>query len=79
MWLFHTLEEKIQRRKFQKVCVRCGILYLKTCEECPHCSEIKDYNLKLLLKERAKFRVGLGKFMLFGAAVIMAFLLLISR
>lgn len=78
MWLFHNLQEKIQRRKFKKVCERCGILYLKTYKECPHCSGIEDYKLILLLKRRARFRVGLGKTMLFSAVVIMMLLFFIN-
>lgn len=78
-WLFHNLAEKIQRRKLKKICERCGILYLKISKECPHCSGIKDYKLILLLKKRAKFRVGLGKAMLFSAAIILLLLLFINN
>ena len=78
LWLFNNLQEKIHRRKFKKVCERCGLLYLKTDSECPHCSGIEDYKLILLLKKRARFRVGLGKIMLFSAAAILILLFFIK-
>ena len=78
MWLLHNLEDKIERRKLKKICERCGILFLKTSIECPHCSGIEDYKLVLLLKKRARFRVGLGKTMLYSAVFIILLLLLIN-
>ena len=79
MWLFHNLQEKIAQRKLKKICQRCGILYLKTYSECPHCSEIEDYKLILLLKKRARFRVFLGRTMLFAAVTIIVFMIFINN
>lgn len=79
MWLFHNLQEKIEQRKLKKICERCEILYFKAAAECPHCSEIEDYKLILLLKKRARFRMGLGKAMLLSSVVILLFLLFINN
>jgi len=60
-----------ERRKNQNKCPRCELYYLKTIVKCPHCSELSDYKVKLLIKKRAKERTGLGKYMLFGMLAIL--------
>lgn len=72
MWYsLNELQDKIKIRRQQKFCKRCGLLYKKIMDNCPHCHHIKDYKLKLLLKKRAKERISLGKGMVLGALVIM--------
>lgn len=79
LWFIQNIEEKIKSRKTQKKCIRCGLLHLKTEEECPRCTGISDHNLKSLLGKRAEFRGGLGKFMALGAFVIMVLLFYINK
>jgi len=72
MWhLLKDLQEKIKLRKQQEICGRCGLLYKKILETCPHCSHVKDYELQRLLKKRANERINLGKGMILGALAIM--------
>ncbi len=72
MW-YHlsTLEDKINQRKEQRLCSRCGLLYKKTLELCPHCSHLDDDNLNKILKQRSGVRISIGVGMLLGAVAIM--------
>ncbi len=77
-WLIHKLKKNNQQRINQQKCRRCGLLYLKVLDNCPHCSGVNDQELKILLRKRAKFRVGIGKAMIIGALAIMLLLVLIN-
>ncbi len=63
-------KELAERRKKQNKCVRCGLLYFKTLEKCPHCSGLSDDKVKQLMKQRGEERSSLGRFMLLGMLVI---------
>jgi len=77
MWyLLESLQEKINERKQQKLCKRCGLLYKKVIENCPHCYHVEDYKLKLLLKKRAYERISIGKGMFYGALAIILIMFL---
>ena len=78
-WLIHDVEEKIRRRKTQRKCVRCGLLYLKVSVECPRCTGVNDHNLNILLGKRTKFTVGLGKIMFLAAVIIVLLLFVINQ
>ena len=77
-WQIQRLEEIFKQRKKQTLCVRCDLRYKKDLTSCPHCSEVDDNNLADYLKNRGKFRVGLGKVMFFTALVIMLLLMVNS-
>ena len=73
-WSVERARQLAERRKKQNKCVRCELLYFKTEVKCPHCSDIPDYKVKLLLAKRKKERTTIGKYMLLGMFVIMLFL-----
>ena len=39
-WLIHKLKKNNQQRINQIKCRRCGLLYLKVLDNCPHCSGV---------------------------------------
>ena len=79
MWfLGRSLESKILQRKSQILCERCGLLYSNKLSECSKCSGIDDSKLAILLKKRAKFRIGLGNGMLVGALIVLILMFFIS-
>jgi len=63
-------KELADQRKKQHKCVRCDLLYFKTLEKCPHCSELPNHKVKQLMKQRGEERSNLGKFMLLGMLAI---------
>ncbi len=75
-WAFYRLESKSRERANLTSCERCKLLYNKNLDACPHCSGLGDHHVARLVKQRARFRLGLGKAMLFGAIMIIVFLLL---
>jgi len=76
LWQIERAKELRERRKKQNKCNRCGFFYLKTLEKCPHCSELPDYKVKLLINKRRKERTTIGKFMLLAMLlIILAFYL----
>ncbi len=77
LWQSKRAAELRERRKHQNKCERCGLFYFKTEEKCPHCSNLKDYQLKLLLKKRMSERLSLGRGMLIAAVAIIILMFLI--
>jgi len=77
LWLSDKVSKLQEKRKKQNKCERCGLFYFKTEEKCPHCSELKDHQIKQALTKRANFRLGLGKGMFIVAVVIIVLMLLI--
>lgn len=78
LWQLERAKESRERRKKQNKCNRCGFLYFKTLDKCPHCSELPDYKVKLLIKKRRKERATIGKFMLLGMLLIVLALYIIN-
>jgi len=76
LWLADKVSKLHGKRKRQKKCERCGLFYLKTADKCPHCSELKDDQVKRALAKRAAFRLGLGKGMFILAVIIVILMLL---
>jgi len=70
--------ELTERRKKQNKCERCGLFYFKTHDKCPHCSELPDYKVKLLIKQRKKERTKIGKYMFIGMGIIVLALYIIN-
>jgi len=77
-WSIERARELAERRKKQKKCDRCNLFYFKTLDKCPHCSELPDYKVKLLIKQRKKERINLGKYMFIGMFVIVLALYIIN-
>jgi len=77
LWLADKVSKLQEKRKKQKKCERCGLFYFKTEEQCPHCSALKDHQVKKALTKRANFRLGLGKTMFIVAILIIVLMLLI--
>ena len=73
LWQLARAKELRERRKQQNKCDRYGFYYFKTLEKCPQCSELPDYKVKLLIKQRKK-GVYIGKIMLIGMLAILLFL-----
>jgi hypothetical protein len=69
-WSIARAKELAERRKKQNKCDRCSLFYFKTHEKCPHCSELPDYKVKLLLKKRKNERLSIGRYMFYGMFVI---------
>ena len=78
-WQFHTLEEKILRRRNQKRCQRCGLLHAKGLAECPHCAGIDELVLRRLLGQRQRQRLALARGMLIAGIVLVALIFWINR
>ena len=78
LWSTERAKELRERRKNQKTCDRCSLLYFKTLDKCPHCSELPDYKVKLLIKKRKKERQAIGKYMLLGMLTILIILYLVN-
>lgn len=78
MWQFHRISERLEQRKHQVVCHRCGLLYQKILDACPHCAGLTDDEVKQLVTQRARFRLGLGKVMMVGAIMIVVLLIIIN-
>lgn len=77
-WLFHRLGEKIAQGRHLRKCRRCRIMYEKSLPACPHCSDVDDARLGLLLAERKKQRLSLGRGMLVAAAVIIILIFVLN-
>ena len=77
-WSIMRARELAERRKKQNKCNRCGLFYFKTHDKCPHCSELPNYKVKLLIKQRRKERTNLGKYMFIGMFVIALALYIIN-
>ncbi len=75
--LYRSLEQILLRRSEQMLCDRCGLLYAKSEAVCPHCESLSDVALRRLLDERRRFRLSVGKGMLYGAITLFALLLLL--
>ena len=71
LWQIEKVKELRELRKKQNKCERCGFYYFKTLEKCPHCSDLPDYKIKLLIKKRLKERKKIGKYMLLAMSIIM--------
>jgi len=81
LWQLERARELRERRKQQNRCDRCDrcdFYYFKTLEKCPHCSELPDYKVKLLIKRRKKERATIGKYMFIGMFVILFLLYIIN-
>lgn len=74
LWQAERAAQLAKLRKKQSECKRCGLYYLKTLHQCPHCSNLKDYKVKLLLKKRAMERISLGRTMFLLAMLILVIL-----
>ncbi len=77
-WAIERARELTERRKQQNRCERCELFYFKTQINCPHCSELPNYKVKLLIKRRKKERTNIGKYMFIGMFVILIVLYLIN-
>ena len=77
-WQIARLEEAIRARKTQRKCKRCGFLYQKTLEECPHCRGINDLEVQQALSSRAPERKNIGKGMVIAIVIILVLLVLVS-
>ena len=66
----------------KKPCQRCGLLYNpKKEEKCPHCGDLDERGLALLLEKKEREIQGnrqLGNWFIFSAIVILFLMLLIS-
>jgi len=78
LYLLHNLKDKLRERKNQSLCKRCGLVYNKTLDNCPHCYHINDHTLKLQLKKRANERINLGKGMVLGAILLIFIMIIIT-
>jgi len=78
LWSTERAKELRERRKNQKKCDRCNLLYFKTLVKCPHCSELREYKVKLLIKQRKRERQTIGKYMILGMLAILIALYLIN-
>jgi len=78
-WSVERAKELTERRSKQNKCVRCELFYFKTQLKCPHCSELPDYKVKLLLAKRKKERSIMGKSMLLGMFTILFILYYSNR
>ena len=74
LWQAERVAQLEKLRKKQSKCERCGQFYLKTLHQCPHCSNLNDYKVKLLLKKRAIERISLGRYMFLFAMLILVIL-----
>lgn len=77
-WMSNRLERKSRERANLTTCERCKLFYNKNLDTCPHCSGLSDHHVARLVKQRARFRLGLGKAMLLAAIMIIVFLLLVT-
>lgn len=77
MWyLIKVLEDKIRHRSSLHRCKRCRMLFSKTLETCPYCTQLDDESLAHQLGQRSSFRLSLGRAMLIGAFIILVIMLL---
>ena len=77
MWNFNRLSEKLKNRQDQIICRRCGLFHKKTLIACPNCGGLTDDEVKELVTRRAAFRLGLGRWMMIGAAIIFILMLFV--
>jgi D-arabinose 5-phosphate isomerase GutQ len=78
MWYqIKDIEAKIKRRASQQVCTRCGFYCPKKNSSCHHCSGMSDEEVLRNLARKKHFRVGMGKSMFIGAALILLLMHLI--
>ncbi len=77
-WLGDRIRAGMSRRRQQKLCERCGLLYEKTNDECPHCAQLDDEHLQDLIRQRASQRLRLGKWMWMGSAALLLLLVLLN-
>lgn len=77
-WSIERVRQLAEKRSKQHKCTRCGLFYFKTEDNCPHCSALPDYKVKLLLKKRSKERSTLGMLMFLAMALLMLFLYFIN-
>lgn len=78
LWLFEKVKKHQKYLSEHLRCSRCGMYYKKTLATCNRCEGIPDSELRILLENRAKNRVGIGKMMLVGAVVIFVLLLVFN-
>ena len=79
MWLnLYGLPESIKYRKTLKLCKHCGLLHKKQLVECPKCTDVDDNELEVLLQQNTRFRIDLGKTMLYGTAAFFVLIIVIN-
>lgn len=74
-WFLHRIEEMANKRSRTALCDRCGLRYDKELDECPHCYNLGDVNLKAMLEKRSRQTMSIGKIMLYIAFVIIILML----
>ena len=77
LWLSDRASKLKKRRQNQNKCIRCGLIYFKTEDNCPNCSELTDDQVKGALSQRLNFRIGLGKSMFLASMVIIGLMFFI--
>ena len=77
-WLGERIRKKTEKLKHDSQCERCGRYYPDKLESCNFCAQLSDAELKTVLGAHRKFRAGIGRWMLIGAASILILMLLVA-